>query len=109
MKIHSSSLISVPAGYNNAKKNNDESRPINIIEKNNNSRSQESLTLFPAKNVDKSFKSKDFLQLTDNIQQLQDQPANARTARALNSYIQENIEPLKDQRSALITSIDFFV
>ncbi len=108
MEIHSSSLNSIPAGYKNNNKT-DESRLSNIVEKNDYIHNQDSITRFPVKEVEKSFKSEDFLQLTNNIKHRQDQPTNSRTARALNSYIQENIEPLKNQRAALISNIDFFV
>lgn len=107
MEIHSSSLASIPARYN-AKNKNDESRLINIVEKNIDSPKKLSLTLPPPSGVDKAYESNDFLELTDKINQ-QGKPINSRTSRALNSYIQEDIKPLKDKRSELISSIDYFV
>ena len=104
MKIHSSSLAFIHAGNNGTNKQ-DES-PLS-----NNGRvdSQKSLTLPPPKETEKSFNATDFQQLSENIEKQQNRPTNSRTARALDVYTQQNIQPLKNQRSELISGIDIFV
>lgn len=53
--------------------------------------------------------STDIKQLTDEINSPVKTPKNLRESHALNAYIQENTQPLKNQRSGLISGIDLFV
>jgi len=107
MEIHSSSLASIPSGYN-ARHKNDESRLIKIVEKNLQGQQNKSLILPPPVKIDETSQAYEFQDLTDKINQ-QQQPVNSRTSRALNSYIQENVKPLKKERSELISGIDYFI
>ena len=104
MEIHSSSLAFIPAG-NNATNKHDETRVSKNIDTVD---SQKSLTLPPPKQTESSFKAKDYQQLSEDIEKQQNRPTNYPTARALDVYTQQNIQPLKDQRSELISGIDIF-
>ena len=102
MEIHSSSLAFIPAG-NNAAKQHDETR---LSSNNDSVESQKSLPLPPTKEIEKSFNARDFHQLSEDIEKQQNRPTNFRTAHALVAYTQQSIQPLKNQRSELITGID---
>ena len=102
MEIHSSSLAFIPAG-NNAAKHHDETR---LSSNKDSVESQKSLTLPPAKETEQRFNAKDFHQLSEDIEKQQNRPGNFQTARALDAYNQQSIQPLKNQRSELITGID---
>lgn len=100
MEIHSSSLAFIPAGYN---KNN---------KSNANSALPKDKDTLPApqrtQRVENNFKAEDVKLLSDNIQKQEKTATNTRTSRALNAYIQENTQPLKDQRTELVSRIDVF-
>jgi hypothetical protein len=102
MEIHSSSLAFIPAGNNAAKKHDKTLQSIT----NDNVESQKNLTLPSPKETEQRFNAKNFHQLSEDIEKQQNRPANFRTARALDAYTQQNIQPLKNQRSELITGID---
>jgi len=105
MKIHSSSLASIPARYK-----------ANTHNEAQNSKAK--------KNEDELLRSSDVehpqptIQVKDNLEQfnslhiatpIQNTPVNTRSHQAVNAYIQETNQPLKNQRSELIAGIDFFV
>jgi len=46
--------------------------------------------------------------ISDDIEQQQKLPTNSRTAYAVNAYAQESSQTLKNQRSELVSGIDFF-
>ncbi|NOR71151.1 MAG: hypothetical protein GQ532_15875 [Methylomarinum sp.] len=100
MEIHSSSLAFIPAGYKGNNKNNESS----ALPK------EKEILVAPQKTsrVDNNFKSEDVKLLSDNIEKQEKNSTNTLTARALNAYIQENTQPLKDQRTNLVSGIDFF-
>ena len=102
MEIHSSSVAFRPAG-NNAANKHDESRPSKNIDR---VETQKSLTLPPVTETEKHFNARDFHQLSEDIEKQQNRPTNLRTALALDAYTQQSIQPLKNQRSELITGID---
>ena len=102
MEIHSSSLAFIPAGNNASNKHDGAPHSNN----NDSVDSQKSLTLPPPEEIEKSFNAKDFQQISDDIEKQQNRPTNIRTAHALDAYTQQNIQPLKNQRSELITGID---
>ena len=104
MEIHSSSLAFI-LPENNATNKHDETRLSN---KNDSVDSKKSLTLPPPKETEKSFNAKNFQQLSEDIEKQQNRPDNSPTARALDAYTQQNIQPLKNQRSELISGIDIF-
>ena len=105
MEIHSSSLAFITTG-NNANKN----KPDETGLSNNKDSvdSQKSLTLPPPNETEKSFNANNFQQLSENIEKQQNRPTNSPAARALDVYTQQSIQPLKDQRSELISGIDIF-
>jgi hypothetical protein len=105
MKIHSSSLAYIPSGYKPANRNDQSQLPDSKKEKNGET-SPLSASL-PATVYEKANVTK--LQLiSEVIEQRQKIPSNSRTAYAVNAYIQENSQPLKNQRSELISGIDTF-
>ncbi len=108
MEIHSSSLATIPAGYK-ARHKNDETRLVNIVEKNIDSDKIDSHRQSVPNTENDTTKTKELQRLTDRINQQQNRPMNSRTSRAINSYVQENIKPLKNDRSELISGIDLFV
>lgn len=100
MEIHSSSLTYIPSRVKTKNKNevqNESSlkkeEPINqqLIIKNND--------LFKATDLDK---------ISSDIKNQTKHPMSTRSSRALNAYIQENIQPLKNQRSELVSKIDIY-
>lgn len=98
MEIHSSSLAFIPAGYN-AKNKKDESQSSV------NKDSPQALTsLPPPKKVKDLSKITDFQELSNEIKKIDNKPSKL----AVNAYIQQNIEPLKNQRAELAPSIDLF-
>ena len=105
MKIHSSSLASIPARY----KANNHNEAQNSKAKKNEDELQNSS---PIEHRQPTIQVKDKLKqvnLLNIAKPLQNAPVNSRTHQALNAYIQETNQPLKNQRSELITGIDFFV
>ncbi len=104
MKIHSSSLTIIPAGYS-AKNRNDQSPSTNKDQETTpNSVSSSSLI----STVDKEFDAPTLDLITNNIEQQTKVLSNSRTAFAVNAYIQQNTQPLKAQRSELVSGIDLF-
>jgi len=105
MEIHSSSLSFIPKGVEAKKKNdNQQSTPRDDSLKKPVSNNPQSLT-----------KSTNILNVTDvehlsnSIESLNNPIKNVQSNRALNAYIQENIQPLKNQRSELVSGVDFYV
>ncbi len=101
MKIHSSSLTSIPSGYI-AKNRNDS--PQTLIEKKD--KPVDARSVAPPTQLVKN--ETDLPSILGAIEQRHLKPSNSRTAHALNAYIQENSQPLKSQRSELVTGIDTF-
>jgi hypothetical protein len=105
MEIHSSSLSFVPNRVEAKKKNdNQQSTPSDDGLKNpasNNPQSLEKSTPI--------LKVADVELLSNDIESLKSPIKNVQSNRALNAYIQENIQPLKNQRSELVSRIDFYV
>lgn len=104
--VHSSSLT-IPARY--TAKNKKDATELQLPPTNEAVQKQASLSLPSPQDIEDKLKKANLLQLTDTEEQLKNRPANARTARAINAYIQEDIKPLQNQRSELISGIDFFV
>ena len=104
MEIHSSSLAFIPA-RNNAANKHDETRLSTTNDRVDN---QKSLILPPLQETEKRFNAKDFQQLSEDIEKQQNRPTNSRTARALDVYTEQNTQLIKNQRSELISGIDFF-
>ncbi len=107
MEIHSSSLSFV-ARRLKANEFNDDQRFSN----NNDSEATQNKTklrLLSSAEIESDINSDDFKQLSVNINQQENLSTDPRSQRAINAYIQENIQPLKNQRSELISKIDFFV
>ncbi len=107
MKIHSSSLASIPARY----KANNHIEAQNSKAKKNGDRLQNSTTIEhqqqqPTIQVKDNLKQINLLHITKPLQNV---PVNSRIHQALNAYVQESNQPLINQRSELITGIDFFV
>lgn len=100
MEIHSSSLASIPSGYQQ-KATNKEQDTDKVI-----SPAPQSQLLL--KEINKPFDTKSFQQLTTLIENQHTVPTNSRTARALDAYAQESIKPLKIQRSEFISNVDIF-
>lgn len=105
MEIHSSSLSFIPTRIE-AKKKND----------NQQSSPDEDRFKKPAPSTPQSLeKSTPMLKVADvellssDIESLKSPIKNVQPNRALNAYIQENIQPLKNQRSELVSRIDFYV
>lgn len=100
MEIHSSSLASIPAGYNRNKS------------KDNSTLSKDQATLPSPQQQPQGkandFKAEDVKQLSDNIDKQQKTITNTRTSQAVNAYVQQNTQPLKDQRTDLVSRIDLF-
>lgn len=106
MKIHSSSLAFVPSGHKAANRN-DQLQPTNSRKENSAETRPLSSSLPVTAAYEKANLPKVQL-ISDNIEQLQKTPPNSRTAHAVNAYIQENSQTLKNQRSELISGIDIF-
>jgi len=106
MEIHSSSLAFIPAGFNG--KNRHDSSQLSNADKETRI---ESIEVLPSttKAVEGKKNIPQLQKISDDIEQQQKTPSNSRTARAVNAYIQENSEPLKTQRSELISGLDLFV
>ena len=105
MKIHSSSLASIPARY---KANNHNEAQKSKAKKNEDELQNNS----PIEHRQPTIQAKDNLKQVNLLhiaKPLQNAPVNSRIHQALNAYIQETNQPLKNQRSELITGIDFFV
>jgi hypothetical protein len=104
MKIHSSSLASIPARY----KANNHNQVHNTRTQNDKDSLQDSFVLTPlTPSQDRStIKTVDLPPISKVFQQ---PSINSRAHQALNAYIQETNQPLKNQRSEVISGIDFFV
>ena len=108
MEIHSSSLAYIP-NRSNANSNNDASQTVNKKSDHDNQKNQSALPLPPPQPVEKSFKATDFDALSNKINKQQNAPTNSRTVQAVNAYVQQDTQTLKNQRSELISGIDLFV
>ncbi len=106
MKIHSSSLAFIPSGHKAANRN-DQSQSLNSSKENSTETSSLSSSL-PVNAVYEKTNLPKVQLISDDIEQLQKTPPNSRTAYAVNAYIQENSQTLKNQRSELISGIDVF-
>ena len=104
MEIHSSSLAFIPARNNSANKHDE----THLSTKNDRVNNQKSLIHPPLPETEKRFNAKDFEQLSEDIEKHQNRPTNSRTARALDVYTEQNTQLIKNQRSELISGIDFF-
>lgn len=106
MRIHSSSLAFIPAGYNSKNRNEPSSSLDSQKAKNTepNSLSSGSNT----SQLDKKIDAPTLELISNNIEQQKKVLSNSRTAYAVNAYIQENTQTLKTQRSELISGIDLF-
>ncbi len=107
MEIHSSSLTRIPAGYI-AKNKKDFTQPLQPAI-NKAVQEQAPLNLPSPQDIEDKLKNANLLQLSGTEEHSTNRPPNSRTARAINAYIQEDIYPLQNQRSELISGIDFFV
>lgn len=103
MEIHSSSLAYIPASYR-SRDNNEQTAP----QQKNNSHPLHSL-VSPLPTVDKKIDAPTLELATRHIEQTAKVLSNPRTSHAVNAYIQESAQPLKNQRSELISGIDLFV
>ncbi len=103
MKIHSSSLTFTPSG------NNSRSKQLPPSAEKENKTAAVSLSLpSEAARVDKKMDAPTLDLITKNIEPQIKVLSNPRTAYAVNAYIQENSQTLKNQRSELISGIDLF-
>jgi hypothetical protein len=105
MEIHSSSLASIPKKFE-AKKNsaNKASLPSKVSLKEPVSAEPQSKA-----NAKGTINVSDIDTISNGIKNKQTSLFNTQSNRALNAYIQENIQPLKDQRSELVSSVDFYI
>ncbi len=100
MEIHSSSLAFIPSGYTRNNNSNEE----HVLSKNKKTLPAEQ----PGKRVDNNFKAEDIKLLSNKIEEQEKTVINTRITRALNAYTQENTQALKNQRTELVSGIDFF-
>lgn len=107
MEIHSSSLSFQPAKPR-VKNTNDHSQLSNKNLNNNDLQNKPALTLPSPKAIKNSLNTADLQQLSTELEKQNKTTSQSRTDRAVNAYIQENIQPLKNQRSQLISGIDTF-
>jgi hypothetical protein len=107
MEIHSSSLASTPIGHN-VKNRNDEVRLSSNSKVKDKTQIQPVLSLPSPKTSKVNFKTTDLQQISAELENQKKSTTNPQNSRALNAYIQENIQPLKNQRSELISGIDLF-
>jgi len=105
MEIHSSSLSSIPQGFNGKNRNDQSQVAITAKE---SSEGPEALTSTP-KAVDVKANIPKLQKISDDLAQQHKTPTNSRTSRAVNAYIQESSESLKTQRSELMSGLDLFV
>ncbi len=105
MEIHSSSLASIPKKFE-AKKNsaNKASLPSEVSLKEPVSAKPQSKA-----NTKGTVNISDIDTISKGIKNRQTGSLNTQSNRALNAYIQENTQPLKDQRSELVSSVDFYI
>jgi len=106
MEIHSSSLASIPSGYSPKNRND----PSQLSDSNRENKAESSTVSSPAntKAVDTKFDIPKLQLISDDIEQQQKPPTNSRTAHAVNAYAQESSQALRNQRSELVSGIDFF-
>ncbi len=105
MKIHSSSLASIPKKFE-AKKNsaNNASLPSEVSLKEPVSAKPQSMV-----NAKGIVTVSDIDTIINGIKKTQTGSFNTQPNRAINAYIQENIQPLKNQRSELASKVDFYI
>jgi len=107
MEIHSSSLTFTPIGHN-VKNRNDEAQLSSNSKVKESIQIQPVLSLPSPKTSKVNFKTTDLQQISAELENQNKSTTNSQNSRALNAYIQENIQPLKNQRSELISGIDLF-
>ncbi len=101
MEIHSSSLSFILANENfRAKKNSQHSSNLKTA----NSENEITIVALSSRPATIS----DIETLSSDIKKQQNTSTDLRNSRALNLYIQENTQLLQNQRSDLISRIDFF-
>ncbi|MCF6203680.1 MAG: hypothetical protein L3J59_08435 [Methylococcaceae bacterium] len=105
MEIHSSSLAYIPKKIE-AKKNN-ANKPFTPNEVGlkepalaKSQSKPHSTSISNISNIDA---------ISNGINKRQPALLNTQSNRALNAYIQENIQPLKDQHSELVSRVDFYI
>ncbi len=106
MEIHSSSLAYIPKKVE--AKNNNISKPSAPDVEDSLKKSVETKpeSLANAKHL---INVSDIDSISSGIKNLKKGSFNTQSNRALDAYIQENIQPLKDQRSQLISRVDFYI
>lgn len=107
MEIHSSSLSFIPhkAG---AKKKNDHLQLLPKEDHLTDTVSNTDASQALAKNTT-HVKVAKVNRLSNDIDSLKSLGKNIHSNRALNAYIQEKTQPLKNQRAELVSSVDFYV
>jgi len=105
MEIHSSSLAYVPKKVE-AKKNNVNKPSTPSEEGLKKPVSAKPQSMVNAKGI---VNVSDIDTITNGIKKTQTGSFNTQPNRAINAYIQENIQPLKDQRSELVSKVDFYI
>lgn len=108
MEIHSSSLTFTPIGHNVKNRNDEAQQLANNSKVKDNVQIQPVLSLPSPKTSKVDFKTTDLQQVSAELEKQKKSTTNSQNSRALNAYIQENIQPLKNQRTELISGIDLF-
>jgi hypothetical protein len=105
MEIHSSSLAYIPKKFEAKKDNaNKPSTPSEgDLKKTVSAKPQSMVNAKGIVNVS------DIDNISNGIKNIQTGSLNTQSNRALNAYIQENIQPLKEQRSELVSRVDFYI
>ena len=107
MRIHSSSIATLPA-KRNAYKSNQAQQAIQKINKNNQPADKQLETQLPKSPVNRSNETTDLNKYTIELNKVQDTPIDAFTSRALKAYAQENDQLIKNQYSNSVSGVDFF-
>jgi len=108
MEIHSSSLTFTPISHNVKNRNDEAQQLANNSKVKDNIQNQPVLSLPSPKTSKVDFKRTDLQQVSAELEKQKKSTTNSQNSRALNAYIQENIQPLKNQRTELISGIDLF-
>lgn len=106
MEIHSSSLNGIQPAYHT--KNTDKDRLASNKENKESTENTDRLLLADIDHVNKIYDINELEQLTETIEKQKKILTNSVAGRALKAYSQENVQHLKNQRSELISRIDFF-
>ncbi len=105
MEIHSSSLAYIPKKIE-AKKNNANQPSTPNEDGLKKPVSAKPQSMVNAKGI---VNVSDIDTISNGIKNRQTVSLNTQSNRALNAYIQENIQPLKEQRSELVSRVDFYI